>query len=359
MVIMFSLLLLNVSNTFAQQDDSSDSISWQLVMISSEPACSNYHYQMMNLYSEITEKYLDMYNVDSVKYYQECLSEEEYNSEYQAPLNAGLVVLVYDRNLGEAELHSQDMGGFYSHMGDDRSKNNLIVFCDCSNFYYSNPVWILTHELSHFVLYYQGFGQEQIEIIHDIDKRYDYCEEVQYDEYCKTLSAKLNTNSYNWSVMPLYEQALQIKLTTDQSIYLDSRISQPSAKSLIDSDLHRMIIKWWQNGKISESDYILAMKSLYGQNYSLEMKQKEKLEIENNLIIFADSLKLVDELEVNEQITQWPKDKLQELLKRSPFVTDQNISQNNEDGSITPFASADVNSIVILIYNKSYSIIIH
>lgn len=330
------LLLFTVPSSYAQLNLNDSSVSWQLVMISSYPACSNYHYQMMNRYADITEKYLELYHVDAVKYYQECMTEKAYNSKYEAPTDVNLVILVYDRNLGEAELHSQDLGGFFTHVGDDRTKNNLIVFCDCSNFYYSNPTWILTHELSHFVLYYDGFDEQQIEQVHDIDKKYDHCQDVQYDESCKTLTTKLNTNAYSWSVMPPYNEALKKLSVTDTNIEIDPTIK--ASKSLLGSDLNTMITKWWKNGMISESEYILAMKSLYESDYVIQ--EKEKLEIENNsFVLFAEAPKLVDESYINEKISQLSKEELQDLLKRSPFVTKQQ-TQNPDDVKV--FASAKV-----------------
>ena len=63
------------------------------------------------------------------------------------------------------------MGGLYSHTGSDRSFNHVIMICDCSTFYYSEPVWILSHELSHFVMYYRNYEMSVIEdLIHSNDE---------------------------------------------------------------------------------------------------------------------------------------------------------------------------------------------
>jgi len=68
------------------------------------------------------------------------------------------------------------MGGLFTHSGPDRSINNAIIICDCPNFNYSDPVWILTHELSHFVLYFLEYDMYVIEdFVHEYDEKFDQC----------------------------------------------------------------------------------------------------------------------------------------------------------------------------------------
>ena len=69
MILTVTLLLtstITTNNAFANH--LSDDLKWQLVFISSAPACSNYDYQMTDLYDEITEKYLDLYELNNSKY---------------------------------------------------------------------------------------------------------------------------------------------------------------------------------------------------------------------------------------------------------------------------------------------------
>jgi len=135
----------------------SKELKWQLVMISSEPACSNYLYQMTNKYHDLSKQYLDLYQIENI------VPEQKYLSEYESPHDLDLIILVYDKNLGERELHSNKMGGLFSHSGIDRTHNHVVIICDCANFYYSNPEWILSHELSHFILYYKDYDMSVIE----------------------------------------------------------------------------------------------------------------------------------------------------------------------------------------------------
>jgi len=120
-----------------------DDVSWQLVVISSFSACSNYHFQMVKKYTEITEKYLELYNVPNSYHELLCLTEKVFEESYNKPDDIDLLVMIYDKNKGRAELHQNDIGGFYSHRGNEWTHNHIIVICDCPNFDFSDPVWVL------------------------------------------------------------------------------------------------------------------------------------------------------------------------------------------------------------------------
>lgn len=253
MILTVTLLLtstLTTNDAFASH--LSEDIKWQLVYISSNPACGNYDYHMMAIYNDLTGKYLDLYELNNSKYDPLCMYDKKYQSEYEAPLDLDLIILVYDRNLGESELHDKKMGGFYAHSGIDKTRNHAIIFCDCSNFYYSNPVWILTHELSHFALYYKDFEMDVIEeVIHSTDKQYDQCLEV-YDKSCSRVAIKLSVGQggYEYSVMPLYEPAIKKSGTSSTT---SGQISE------VVLDLSKMITKWWSSGKITDGDFANAV----------------------------------------------------------------------------------------------------
>jgi len=195
-----------------------------------------------------------MYGVDNLKHPYVCVSDSKYFEEYTRPDSLDLLILVYDRDLGERELHVNKMGGFYTHLGDDQLKNHVIVFCDCSNFYFSNPEWILSHELSHFILYYKGYHLDTIEqFVHQYDERYDYCMNTIYDSSCVNSRIKLKTDStaYEWSLIPLYSPAVNnIADPANQekqgnSFFTDSQIG------LKETYLNLIVSKKWSQEKFN------------------------------------------------------------------------------------------------------------
>ncbi len=230
----------------------SNELKWQMVFISSQPACSNYHYQMMNTYYDIAVQYMGLYKVENSSYKPLCISEEKYSSDYQSPHDLDLIIFVYDKDLGQKELHENKMGGVYSHSGIDRTHNHAIIICDCPNFYYSTPVWILSHELSHFILYYKDYEMDVIErMIHVNDAKYDQCLK-QYSSECKSVSTKMKAGpgGYAYSVMPVYEPAIGEKSET--------KIIGENG-SLVLTDISKLITKWWATEKISDGDYSNAI----------------------------------------------------------------------------------------------------
>ena len=103
------------------------------------------------------------------------------------------------------------MSGLYAHSGVEKTHNHSIIFCgDCSNFYYSDPVWILSHELSHFVLNFRNYDLTIYEdFIHENDEYYDQC--IENNLNCKSAVTKLEipSSTHLYSVMPIYEPALE------------------------------------------------------------------------------------------------------------------------------------------------------
>jgi len=250
----------------------SEDTVWQLVYLTDTQVCSNYDHQMTVKYDEITEKYFELYEFENTKYEPKCMNHYRYDALYEMPEDLDLIVLVYSRNLGEVELHDQKMGGLFTHSGPDRSINNAIIICDCPNFYYSDPVWILTHELSHFVLYFLEFDMHIIEdLVHQYDDKYDQCR-INYDDSCEAILTKLRVEpmAYSFSVMPPYESAVGISKLKNNEV----NISAPLLA------LGKVVTQWWTAGKITEGDYSNALGLLAVQN--------EQFQDQDHNVLFKD-----------------------------------------------------------------------
>ncbi len=234
-------------------------LKWQMVFISSASACSNYHYQMMETYYDVVIQYLKLYELETISYDPLCITEKKYLSDYENPSDLDLIILVYDDDLGEKELHSNQMGGVYTHSGTDRTQNHVIIICDCSNFDYSSPVWILSHEISHFILYYKNFEMSVIEsLIHVNDAKYDQC--LKESTTCKSSSIKMmaGPGNYEYSVMPIYQPAVGLQTEND--------VINGNAKYPISSEISKIITLWWATDIISDEQYSNAIGYLVDSN---------------------------------------------------------------------------------------------
>jgi len=335
-VILFTTTLMLLTSPFVINEafatHLSEELKWQLVYISSQPACSNYHFQMTTVYHDLSLKYMDLYQLEHSGYDPLCIPEKKYFSDYVSPDDLDLIILIYDRNLGEKELHGNKMGGLYTHSGLDRTQNHAVIICDCSNFYYSNPAWILTHELSHFVLYYKDYEMTVIEdLIHVTDAKYDQCLEA-YTNECKSIATKLEAGPglYAYSVMPVYQPATGITSINPNQ--------QKSDLTPVITELSKVITKWWASGKITDGDYANAI------GYVVDNRVLSSHE--DLTIVMADDP--IDETvtweEVIKELTPsyWAhtssvdeEDKIDDMLSRIPAnLLSDDISRFSEDNSL-------------------------
>jgi len=172
-VLLFVTVLFMPTDVYANH--LSQDMKWQLVYISHNSACSNYDIQMTRIFSEITSGYLELYQLENTQYESFCVNQYEY-SDYIAPFDLDLIILVYDKDIGRNELNSLNIGGLYHHTGADTLQKHAIIVCDCPTFNFSSPIWILTHELSHFALTYSNYDMTTIEdMVHTNDAAYDKC----------------------------------------------------------------------------------------------------------------------------------------------------------------------------------------
>ncbi len=245
--LLFVTVLFTPTDVYANHF--SEDMKWQLVYISHNSACSNYDIQMTRTFSEITSGYMELYQFDNVQYESFCVNQYEY-SDYIAPFDLDLIILVYDKDIGRKELNSLNIGGLYYHTGADTLQKHAIIVCDCPTFNFSSPIWILTHELSHFVLTYGNYDMPTIEdMVHTNDAAYDKC--IASKSSCGSIVMKIRsqTSAYSYSVMPVYEPAIGVPILDASEEELPVQVVE----------LTKVITKWWTQEKISDGDYFNAV----------------------------------------------------------------------------------------------------
>ena len=323
-IIVLIALAVLASGIFAINDSFathfSEDTRWQLVYVTDSPTCSNYDYQSTIKYDEITEKYFELYQFENTKYQPLCMNNIKYDESYEIPDDLDLIIIVYSKNLGEVELHTAKMGGLFMHSGADKKFNNAIILCDCSNFYYSDPVWILTHELSHFILYFLEFDIHVIEdLVHESDDKYDQCR-TSYDDSCESILTKISVEkmAYSFSVMPPYKDA--IGMSKIKNNHID--ISKPLV------EIGKVMTKWWAAGKISDGDYSNALGLIAMQNPEMQQEKYSVLykdgPIQKNTVTWQDIL-LADGSDENKQDVM---SKVKEKMK----IEDQEFQQMDFTG---------------------------
>lgn len=257
-------------------------VTWQLVYLQKQ-SCHNDDFNVANMYDDLASKYLGLYQLDNTSYQPTCLSLDEFETfEKQDDLN--LFIIVLGGTLGQDLLQMNNLDGLYSHMGDDRLKNHTVIVCDCSttNVSYESALtpWILSHELSHFVLSYKGFSKYVIQnSIHEIEDSYDQCvANYKVDFKCKeskvTIRGEINPRDF--VVMPPYAPAVGNSLIKHVPETLDD-------KSL---DLYRELTSMWMAESIDDSVYTTTLKHLIDPPVAETSEEFQSLfQIENGFLI--------------------------------------------------------------------------
>lgn len=314
-IVFAFLLVFQYGNVYATH--LTEKTTWQLVYVSHNPVCSNYDHQVLKKYTEITEKYFELYKFANTKYEPTCMTNDFFKTSYETPVELDLVIVVYDRELGEAELHSKKFGGAYLHDGSNKQQNHIILMCDCATFNYSDPVWILSHELSHFTLYALNYNEDVIEkLVHANDKKYDACMK-DYNSQCANVIHKLRVDSmaYSFSVMTPYKNAIGAK-----KLDAPSQAIPPSVVSL-----NKIITKWWTEGKITEAQYAEAIVLMVGNQKGSDASDK---------VVYADG-------PISGNITTWedilkPKMENNDLFSLLPFVAEAELNKMPGESEILP-----------------------
>src|SRR3989304_2451867 len=217
--IMITLSLIlgpTLTKSYAAEDSL---VEWQLLYIKKDTCGPKDN--MDKVYASLTTKYFELYQLE----------------------NVNLLILIFDQDLGTSLLQPNNLDGIYVHSGNDRTINHLLMMCDCSVFttgYETTlPPWILSHELSHFVLSYKGFSKFDIKTkIHELHKGYDNCIGTNFDDNkCNEFKiiVRADSSTKNYVMMAPYEPAIGNTL-------INHVITNPNSELI---NLQRDLTKMW------------------------------------------------------------------------------------------------------------------
>lgn len=281
-ITMLMVQPLLLTESYAQES----AFEWQLLFIQ-EDVCNNTD-TLNETYSSLTVKYFELYQLENIEHEGYCMTEQEY-SEYQVSEDVDLLILMYDGVIGEKILQPNKVDGLYIHSGNDRLSNHLLIMCHCSDFDsgYDKilPSWILSHELSHFVLSYKGFPRSIIQnSIHEIEDEYDNCIGTNFiSQHCADFKITLRPDnmSKDFPVMKPYEDAVGQKLVQ----YIPDEF--PNSKII---DLQRDLAKMWVKNEIDDSAYSNTLKNFVDGTIETQDESHEPfMEIKNGFVIAEKS----------------------------------------------------------------------
>jgi len=263
---------------------------WQLLFIQ-EDICNQVDI-LNEVYSSLTSKYFELYQLENIAHEAYCMTDLEY-SEFQVNEDVDLLILVYDGKLGQKVLQPNKVDGLYIHSGNDRSTNHMLIMCHCSDFDsgYDQilPSWILTHELSHFVLSYKGFPRSAIHnLVHEIEKEYDNCIGTNFQsQYCDDfkLTIRPDNQSKDFPVMKPYEGAVGQKLVK----YIPENFDDSNI-----INLQRDLAKMWIKNEMDDNAYTNTLKNFVDGPTEIDHDFIEPFMELNNGFVIAEKSKPKD-----------------------------------------------------------------
>ena len=280
MIVIISMMApIALPESFAQSEQQP---VWQLLYLK-EDSCQNNDDQVAYAYADLTTKYFELYQLSNFGKEAYCITVSEY-ANYKETMEVDLVILVFDDLLGEKILQSNDLDGIYSHMGNERLTNHTIILCDCSSDKLSSEsaltAWILSHELSHFVLSYKGYSKSNIqEIIHSIENEYSECVEVFHvDANCASvkITTRGDSTARNSIVMTPYKPAVGNNLIN----YISDDIGSHTI------ELQREVTNLWVTEAIDDAAFVATIKHLVDPPLEKNFDQVATfLEMENGFVI--------------------------------------------------------------------------
>ncbi len=278
-IALIILVPLAVTESYAETEQD---LIWQLVYLKSD-ICHPSDIETAKMYADLTTTYLELYQLANIGSEPNCMTMSEY--ENFSNEEANLVILVYIEDIGKKLLQVNDLDGLYAHVGNDRLQNHTVIVCDCSNgkasFESALTPWILSHELSHFVLSYKGYAKSTIQdAIHSIEQKYDECvAEFTTNDVCEDTKLTIRTKNgvRNFVVMKPFELAIgnnMIKYVPDE---INSGVL----------DLQREMTNLWLLGSIDDNAYISTIKHLVDPKVDNNVDSTNPVpQIQNGFIIY-------------------------------------------------------------------------
>jgi len=301
-------------------------VEWQLLYIKKDTCGPKDN--MDKVYASLTSKYFELYQLENNNYSVNCLSESQFK-DFQIFENATLLILIFDQDLAKLILQPNNLDGIYVHSGNDRTINHLLMMCDCSDFSSSYettlPSWILSHELSHFVLSYKGFSKSDIKMkIHEKQDEYNNCVGTNFDyDKCNEFKilVRADSSTKDYVMMAPYGPAVGNNL-------INYVVTTHSDSELI--NLQRDLTKMWITNTINDKAYENTLKHLVNPvTNSTSEEIKLSLEFPNGFMI--RELSKPTEIDWNQYLNPiTDKEKtFQFLLNYIPFNLKDPVSEFN------------------------------
>jgi len=190
-----------------------------LIYTTHNPSCTSSEVKRMEKYQKITEEYMKEQNLGrQLIVNQACIQMDEINANMYPILLAQLNVMRPDLMIFIGDLTSnldlyyqEDAYGVWGCMSITSSMHcttSAIVVCECAPMYREEKtnggVWVLSHELAHFLFNYKNFGANvYADAVHVVEYNYRECLENGFTDSCDQYYIQKDVDGETFDLMNL------------------------------------------------------------------------------------------------------------------------------------------------------------
>ncbi|HEX5673280.1 MAG TPA: hypothetical protein VFX75_03670 [Nitrososphaeraceae archaeon] len=126
-------------------------LTYGVFYVTSKDTCDDSDNERLNFYQVLTDEYLSLYRLNYKQDYVACISEKEFNDYFSTISPTVVPIVIVDEIASQKILIQQGNYGLFTISGIG-SESILVCACDADIESWQGA-WILSHELSHLILY--------------------------------------------------------------------------------------------------------------------------------------------------------------------------------------------------------------
>jgi hypothetical protein len=307
---------ISLISNYAYAESEKNNVSWKLTFLADKQKCNFLEETKTKEIENIVKKYFELYKLSNNLLEMNCVSSQQYFNSINSD-DTDLNIIVFDKVIGKQIMMKHGYEGFYAHYGTNRMNHHVIMVSTQPPFSsaYDNTEfsWLLSHELSHFILSYKGHNVDSIErMLHANKLQYEDCIS-DVTERCSQVKAIISSNvsGQKFNVMaPLKDVVNQ----NSMSYFSDDLYSSNVVKKV----LHQ-ITEWWINGVINDEDYLMLLQQIVDVPVNNNQVVKTtQLSISNGFSILDETK---DQKKIEKTGIEPTNTKIYDILRFVPFDT--------------------------------------
>lgn len=180
-------------------------LKWKITFFTTWQECSQRNVEALQWYLRITEIYLNRYEIKNELSDNDCINIERFNESLDDIERYDLLIIIPDMILSYDYI-TESIEGYYlwGHFKPYGKLNVIVSNAFTLDVTDPDATWTLSHELSHFALYWKGYPSDYVEdAVHDIQDDYNLCVEYSVNRCPEVWTTIMTTDREEIPVMKI------------------------------------------------------------------------------------------------------------------------------------------------------------